>query len=178
MSKSILYFFVSTVVLIILVCFQSTLFELILKNYKPNFLIIFTIYLALYRNIPEGGFLALFAGYLQDAFSGSPMGFYMFSFVLVFFSIKVLSQAFFFQGFLTEILSVFVGSILFSICNILSIVLFTDHLISFLKLLLHTGVSALFNTVIAYLLFPVFTNFDLHLAKKEKKRVVTESELL
>lgn len=172
MFKTPIYYFLMFLFFLCASALQSTFLNSILGSFKPNLHLILIIYVALNRNITEGGFITLAAGYFLDIFSGSPQGFFMLSSVLTFFAIKILAQALYVHTFRLEVLSVFVGSLLFFIMNIILFLIFTNYHFSMFAILFHTIISAVLNTLIAYFAFPWLTHVDLWMNKKREKKVV------
>ena len=151
---------------------QMTLLPAIMGDFKPNLLLLVVIYTALYRNITEGGILSLFCGYLLDIFSGSPQGLFMFSCIVVFFSIKILAQAFFAQSIVLEFSAIFVGSFFATITCLICLVIFTDHEIIASQVFFYNFTSMIFNLAVAYLMFPVISKLDLWINKRIGSRVI------
>ncbi len=129
------------------------------------------MYVALYRSIPEGGVLSLLSGYFSDLFSGAPHGLYMCIFILVFFSIKVLSQAFYIHAKHLEILCIFLGSIIYFLLILPLLSIFTDSLFSIPPLMIRMAAVTMVNTLIAFFMYPYFRKLDLFSHKREKGSV-------
>ncbi len=79
---------------------------------RPDFLLIFTLFLAFLFPPFLGGILAFFMGYLMDLFSGNTLGFYTFSRTLVFFATQFLKERFYLEGFSFQFLFAFIFSML------------------------------------------------------------------
>ncbi|MBI2609293.1 MAG: rod shape-determining protein MreD [Deltaproteobacteria bacterium] len=171
--KRLLYCTSLTLFLFLAGSLEPTLFAALFGHFKPHLLLLLVIYASLYRTIPEGGFMSLLAGYFQDIFSGSPQGFYMLSFMLVFFTIKILSQAFYVPGKKLEVLSIFLGTLLATLYGLVILSIFTDHAAHFFVVFLRSALSALWNTLIGYFLFAGFHTFDLWVGKRDTKKVIT-----
>jgi len=171
LAKKTLYYVLLISYFIVSLVFQTTLLHDVFGHFKPNFLLILTVYVALYRSIPEGGALCLVAGYLFDLFSGAPQGLYMFVFILVFFSIKVLSQAFYIHSRHLEILCIFLGSIIFFVLIPPLLSIFTDSLIDTYSFLVRMIVVCCLNTLVAACIYPYCRQLDLMIHKREKGSV-------
>lgn len=171
--KKTLYYIILVIYILLSLVFQTTLFHHFLGHFKPNLLLILTVYIALYRSIPEGGVLTLLSGYYFDLFSGAPQGLYMCVFILVFFSIKVLSQAFYIHAKHLEILCILLGSLIYFALIPALLSIFTDSLFdtgSFIKRML---VITCINTLLAAFIYPYFRKLDLFIHKREKGSVIS-----
>lgn len=86
--------------LVMLVCFCASLlqsvvpFLLSLRDARPDLLLGVVLYLALHDEWVRGGALSLFAGYLADLGSGTPLGFYSFLAVVAFLALRLGFSAF------------------------------------------------------------------------------------
>ena len=168
LAKKTLYYFILIFYIFLSLIFHTTLFHQILGHFKPNFLLILTVYIALYRSIPEGGLLSLLSGYFFDIFSGAPQGLYMCAFILVFFYIKVLSQAFYIHAKHLEALCIFLGSLIYFVLILVLLLIFTDALVDPSSFILRAVFITSGNTFIAVILYPYFRKFDLFIHKREK----------
>jgi rod shape-determining protein MreD len=74
------------------------------QRFRPDLLLIFTLYLAYLFPPISGGILACFMGYLMDLFSGNALGFYTFSRPLVFFVAQFFKERFYMEGFSSQFL--------------------------------------------------------------------------
>jgi cell shape-determining protein MreD len=73
--------------------FQSTLVSLIFPPYlMPDFMILLVIFLGISFPLLPGAFLVLFCGLLYDTFSGGALGLFVFTYLCVFFSLKLLAK--------------------------------------------------------------------------------------
>ena len=98
---------------ILLLILQTTwLSSFPIRRIRPDFLLIFTLYLAFLFPPFLGGILAFFMGYLLDLFSGNTLGFYTFSRTLVFFATQFLKERFYLEGFSFQFLFAFIFSLL------------------------------------------------------------------
>ncbi len=72
---------------------QSTLISLIFPSYlKPDLMILLVIFLGVSFPLLSGAFLVLFCGLLYDTFSGGVLGLFAFTYLAIFFSLKVLAK--------------------------------------------------------------------------------------
>ncbi len=98
---------------ILLLIVQTTWLSLLpIQRIRPDFLLIFTLYLAFLFPPTLGGILAFLMGYLMDLFSGNALGFYAFSRTLVFFVAQFFKGRFYLEGFSFQCLFAFIFSIL------------------------------------------------------------------
>jgi rod shape-determining protein MreD len=73
--------------------FQSTLVSLIFPPYlMPDLIILLVIFLGISFPLLPGAFLALFCGLLCDTFSGGVLGLFVFVYLCIFFSLKLLAK--------------------------------------------------------------------------------------
>ena len=76
-----------------LTLFQSAVVSEILPNFvKPDLMMILITYLGASPLLITGAILVFFCGLLQETFSGSPHGFFLFIYLSIFFFIKVLAK--------------------------------------------------------------------------------------
>jgi rod shape-determining protein MreD len=83
-----------------------------IQRFRPDILLIFTLYLAFLFPPILGGILAFFMGYLMDLFSGNALGFYTFSRPLIFFSAQFFKERFYLEGFSSQFLFAFAFGLL------------------------------------------------------------------
>ena len=77
----------------LLAVFQSTLVSLIFPSFlKPDLMIVLVIFLGISFPLLSGAFLVLFCGLLQDTFSGGVLGLFVFIYLCLFFSLKLLAK--------------------------------------------------------------------------------------
>jgi len=79
---------------------------------RPDFLLIFILYLAFLFPPTLGGILAFIMGYLMDLFSGNTLGFYTFTRPLVFFAAQFFKERFYLEGFSSQFLFAFIFGML------------------------------------------------------------------
>jgi rod shape-determining protein MreD len=93
---------------ILFLLLQTTLLSSFpVQRFRPDLLLIFTLYLAYLFPPISGGILAFFMGYLMDLFSGNALGFYTFSRPLVFFVAQFFKERFYLEGFSSQFLFAF-----------------------------------------------------------------------
>jgi hypothetical protein len=77
----------------LLTLFQSAVLSELLPNFvKPDLILILITYLGASPLLITGAILVLFCGLLQETFSGSPHGFFLFIYLSIFFFIKLLGK--------------------------------------------------------------------------------------
>jgi hypothetical protein len=77
----------------LLVFIQSSVTSILLPNFlKPDLMLIWVAYLGAYASLTEGAFLTLFGALLYDVFSGSPFGLFLFVYLIIFFTIKLVAK--------------------------------------------------------------------------------------
>ncbi len=92
---------------------QTTLLShLPIQRFRPDILLIFTLYLTFLLPPISGGILAMSLGYLMDLFSGSTLGFYTFSRPLLFFAAYFFKEQFYLEGFSSQFLFAFAFGLL------------------------------------------------------------------
>jgi len=125
---------------------------------RPDFLLIFTLYLAFIFPPFLGGILAFFMGYLMDLFSGNTLGLYAFSRTLAFFATQFLKERFYLEGFSFQFLFAFVFSLLEG--GFLLVLIHGLEPVSFenlyLSLFTHLLPQSFCTGLAALLLFPLF----------------------
>ena len=98
---------------ILLLILQTTWLSFFpVQRIRPDFLLVFTLYLAFLFPPFLGGILAFFMGYLMDLFSGNTLGLYAFSRTLAFFATQFLKERFYLEGYSFQFLFAFIFSIL------------------------------------------------------------------
>ncbi|MBI2027693.1 MAG: rod shape-determining protein MreD, partial [Deltaproteobacteria bacterium] len=143
--KNITLLLVFLIIISVALALQTTLLYALFGKYKPHLLLIIIVYLAIHRPIFEGGLLALYCGYLLEFYSGSPQGLFMFSSIVTFFLIKIISQAFYIPGRLIDVLLVLLGSLCFSITALSCFFIFSQASVDYTTFLSRNFVSALLN---------------------------------
>ena len=72
---------------------QSAVISELLPNFiKPDLILILITYLGISPLLVAGAILVFFCGLLQETFSGSPHGFFLFIYLSIFFFIKLLGK--------------------------------------------------------------------------------------
>lgn len=79
----------------IIIIFQSTLFHILFKSFRPDILLLLIIYLSFHRYIIEGGVLSLLIGWIVEAYCGVPHGLMMTVYLWVFLISKMVGLAVF-----------------------------------------------------------------------------------
>jgi rod shape-determining protein MreD len=90
---------------IVLISLQTTLVMFLpIQPIRPDFVLIFTLYLALSYPPISGGVLAFIMGYLTDLFSGNALGFYTLTRPLLFYAVQIYRSRFYLEGFTFQFL--------------------------------------------------------------------------
>jgi rod shape-determining protein MreD len=72
---------------------QSAIFGEIFPPFlKPDLMLIYVVHLGIFSPLWMGAFLALLAGLFTDTFAGSPLGLFIFTYLSIFFLIKLLAK--------------------------------------------------------------------------------------
>jgi len=86
-------FFILPLIAYFLTLFQSAVISEILPNFvKPDLMLILITYLGASPLLVTGALLVFFCGLLQETFSGSPHGLFLFVYLSIFFFIKLLGK--------------------------------------------------------------------------------------
>ena len=108
--KRILLLFIAG---ILILTFQTTFLGMIpIQRIRPDFMLIFTLYLGFSTSPVPGGILAIFMGYLVDLFSGNTFGLYAFSRPLLFYGAHLFKSTFYVEGFSSQFIFVFLSACL------------------------------------------------------------------
>ncbi len=100
-------------IVILLLTFQTTWFPIFpIHRFRPDLLLILTLFLGFLFPPLGGGVFAFAIGYLMDLFSGNGLGFYTFSRPLVFFGAQFFKDRFYLEGFYSQCLFVFIFAML------------------------------------------------------------------
>jgi len=111
---------------ILLLTVQTTLLRSIpIQRVRPDFMLIFTLYLAFSISPVPGGILAFFMGYLVDLFSGNTFGLYAFTRPILFYGAYLFKSKLYVEGFSSRFIFIFLSAglegvlvlILFSLFN-------------------------------------------------------------
>lgn len=155
MKRIILPFLVGIFFLIL----QTTLLSSFpIQRFRPDILLIFTLYLAFLFPPIFGGILAFFMGYLIDLFSGNALGLYTFSRPLVFFAAQFFKERFYLEGFFSQFLFAFTfglleGALIFMLMSTLQAVSLLSLYPLFFNFLLPQSFSTGLVTPFLFLLF-------------------------
>ncbi len=83
------------VIALLALTLQSTLFNHpSIAFFQPDFLIFFTLWVAIKRSFIEGGILTLCFGYLVELHSAAPQGFYLCTYMTIYLAARFLYQQF------------------------------------------------------------------------------------
>jgi rod shape-determining protein MreD len=136
---------------------QVTVFPYyLLDAFKPNLIIILVVYLALReRNSLYGAAIAYFLGLLQDVFSGIYLGLSGFSLLLIFLVLRKTSNQLYTDSTHLMVVVVFLSTGCNGLLNLLLMLLFAPSAGIYETLLSNLLPQALFNALIASLLFGV-----------------------
>jgi hypothetical protein len=86
-------FFILPLIAYFLTLFQSAVVSELLPNFvKPDLMLILITYLGTSPLLVTGALLVFFCGLLQETFSGSPQGLFLFVYLSIFFFIKLLGK--------------------------------------------------------------------------------------
>jgi len=86
-------FFILPLIAYFLTLFQSAVISELLPNFvKPDLMLILITYLGTSPLLVTGALLVFFCGLLQETFSGSPHGLFLFVYLSIFFFIKLLGK--------------------------------------------------------------------------------------
>jgi len=108
--KRILLLFIAG---ILILTFQTTFLGMIpIQRIRPDFMLIFTLYLGFSTSPVPGGILAFFLGYLVDLYSGNTFGLYAFSRPLLFYGAHLFKSTFYVEGFSSQFIFVFLSACL------------------------------------------------------------------
>jgi len=90
---TVLRFFILPLIAYFLALFQSTVINELLPNFlKPDLMLILITYVGASPLLVAGAILVFFCGLLQETFSGSPPGLFLFIYLSIFFFIKLLAR--------------------------------------------------------------------------------------
>jgi rod shape-determining protein MreD len=141
--------------------FQSTLFNHpSIAFFQPDFILFFTIWVAVRREFIEGGILTLCFGYLTEALSAAPQGFYLCTYMVFYLLCRFLYQNF--QITNKRVLAM-VGFVFSGLMRLL--VLFILFLMNRSENALHHTLQLLAPTVIShglfiFVVFKILNRFD------------------
>ena len=93
---------------ILVLTLQTTLLRFFpIQRIRPDFMLIFTLYLGFSFPPIPGAILAFFLGYFVDLFSGNTFGLYTFSRPLLFYGAYLFKSKFYLEGFSSQFIFVF-----------------------------------------------------------------------
>ena len=96
---------------ILILTFQTTLLGLVpIQRIRPDFMLIFTLYLGFSSPPVLGAILAFFMGYFVDLFSGNTFGLYAFSRPLLFYGAYLFKSKFYVEGYPSQFIFVFLAA--------------------------------------------------------------------
>ena len=96
---------------ILCLTFQTTFLSFIpIQRIRPDFMLIFTLYLGFSTAPVPGAILTFFMGYLVDLFSGNTLGLYAFPRPLLFDGAYLLKSKFYVEGFSSHFIFVFLSA--------------------------------------------------------------------
>jgi rod shape-determining protein MreD len=159
-------------IIIFFLILQTTLLSsLPIQRFRPDLLLIFTLYLAYLFPLIFGGILSFFIGYLMDLFSGNALGFYTFSRPLVYFAAQFFKERFYLEGFSSQFLFAFTFGLLEGILILMMMSTFqTVSLLSLSPLFFTFIVPQSFSTGLATPpLFLLFEKGSLTLFRQAEK---------
>ena len=102
---------------LLLIVLQTTAFQLLFKNFRPDLILVLVVYLAFHRYAGEGAILSFLLGYFVELHSGAPTGLMMTVYVWIFIVAKLVGLGF----FLTRIWGTFLVVALMSLLEIIFI---------------------------------------------------------
>ncbi len=82
-----------------------------IQSIKPDFLLIYTLYLGFEFPPVSGGLLAFLVGYLVDLYSGNSFGLYAISRPLLFYGAYVFKSKFYMEGYPSQFIFVFASTV-------------------------------------------------------------------
>lgn len=142
-----------------------------IQRFRPDLLLIFTLYLAFLFPPIFGGILAFFMGYLMDLFSGNALGFYTFSRPLVFFAAQFFKERFYLEGFSSQFLFAFTFGLLEGVLILMLMsILQAFSFLSLYPLFFTSLLPQSFSTgLVTPLLFLLFQKGSSHLFRQPEK---------
>ena len=140
---------------------QSTLFNHpSIAFFQPDFIIFFTLWVAIRRSFIEGGILTLCFGYLTEAHSAAPQGFFLCTYMTFYLLARVLYQQFQITNNRILALVGFAFSALMRLLILFILYLMnrSDHVLNHtLQLLAPTLIS---HSIFIFLAFKILYRFD------------------
>jgi rod shape-determining protein MreD len=165
MKRIVLFVFLGIVVLTL----QTAVLRFFpIQRFRPDFMLIFTLYLGFSSPPVLGAILAFFTGYFVDLFSGNTYGLYTFSRPVLFYGAYLFKSKFYMEGFFSQFIFVFVaafleGALLLMLLTLLSQEPLLDFYPSFLLSLFP---QSLVTALVTPVLFALFQKGSILFAKK------------
>ena len=165
MRRIITVFLVLSVNIVI----QST----ILQNFSingiiPNTAIIIVVSMALLRGSTEGAACGIAAGFLQDAFFGSSIGYYALLGMLLGFFAGKFNKGFYRENYVLPVIVGIVSTVAYESCIFLTSVLFSGNVMYFYFLLNVILPETVYNAVTTIIIYRILFSINGYLEEKEK----------
>ncbi len=144
---------------ILLLTVQTTLLRSVpIQRVRPDFMLIFTLFLAFSVSPLPGGILAFLMGYLVDLFSGNTFGLYTFSRPLLFYVAYLFKSKFYVEGFSSQFIFVFLTACLEGVFVLILFTLLNPEPVfqRYPSVLLSLMPQSTFTALITPLFFPLF----------------------
>ncbi len=156
-------------VLSVNIVFQST----ILQNFSingiiPNTAIIIVVSMALLRGSTEGAACGIAAGFLQDAFFGSSIGYYALLGMLLGFFAGKFNKGFYRENYVLPVIVGIVSTVAYESCIFLTSVLFSGNVMYFYFLLNVILPETVYNAVTTIIIYRILFSINGYLEEKEK----------
>lgn len=156
-------------VLCVNIVFQST----ILQNFSingiiPNTAIIIVVSMALLRGSTEGAACGIAAGFLQDAFFGSSIGYYALLGMLLGFFAGKFNKGFYRENYVLPVIVGIVSTVVYESCIFLTSVLFSGNVMYFYFLLNVILPETVYNAVTTIIIYRILFSINGYLEEKEK----------
>ncbi|MCQ4725520.1 rod shape-determining protein MreD [Anaerotignum faecicola] len=156
-------------VLCVNIVFQST----ILQNFSingiiPNTAIIIVVSMALLRGSTEGAACGIAAGFLQDAFFGSSIGYYALLGMLLGFFAGKFNKGFYRENYVLPVIVGIVSTVAYESCIFLTSVLFSGNVMYFYFLLNVILPETVYNAVTTIIIYRILFSINGYLEEKEK----------
>ena len=165
MKRIVFFVFLGVVVLTL----QTALLRFFpIQRLRPDFMLIFTLYLGFSSPPILGAILAFFMGYFVDLFSGNTFGLYTFSRPILFYGAYLFKSKFYMEGFLSQFIFVFLAAFLDGALILMFITLLSpEPLLGFYpSFLLSLFPQSIVTALITPLLFALFEKGSILFAKK------------
>jgi rod shape-determining protein MreD len=165
MKRIVFFVFLGVVVLTL----QTALLRFFpIQRLRPDFMLIFTLYLGFSSPPILGAILGFFMGYFVDLFSGNTFGLYTFSRPILFYGAYLFKSKFYMEGFLSHFIFVFLAAFLDGALILMFITLLSpEPLLGFYpSFLLSLFPQSIVTALITPLLFALFEKGSILFAKK------------